>query len=211
MGSGSPLRGPRTDLRYAEAPQPMIAIDVRADIDRAVRSLTELQRTVIPTATARGLNKTAAQAKTQAGREISNRYNISSRVVGRQITVSRATKTSLTAIVKPSGRKLPVMAFQARQTPAGVRIQIIRGSPKVIAHAFIVRTRSGHLGVFARGRYSGRSFVHQKPRFPITELFTVGVPQAFGARVVIEALQRKVREKFPGILEHEIRFAITKL
>ena len=65
--------------------------------------------------------------------------------------------------------------------------------------------------MFARGRYSGGRFVHEKPRLPITELFTVGVPQAFGSRVVIEALQRKVREKFPGILEHEIRFAITKL
>jgi hypothetical protein len=189
----------------------LISIDVRADLDKATRSLTELQRTVIPAALVRGLNKVASQAKTQAGREIRTRYNISSRVVGRQISVSRATKTSLTAIVKPSGRKLPVMAFQARQTPAGVRIQIIRGSPKVIAHAFIVRTRSGHVGVFARGGYSGRSFVHHRPRLPITELFTVGVPQAFGHRVVIEALQRKVREKFPGILDHEIRFAITKL
>jgi Prophage minor tail protein Z (GPZ) len=192
----------------------MIAIDVRADIDRAIRSLTELQRTVIPTTTARALNKTAAQAKTQAGREIRTRYNISSRIVGRHITVFRATKTgatSLTAIVRPFGRKFQVIAFQARQTPAGVRIQIKRGSPKVIAHAFIARLKSGHLGVFARGVYSGRRFVHQKPRLPITELFTVGVPQAFGNRVVIEALQRKVREKFPGILEHEIRFAITKL
>lgn len=189
----------------------MIAIDIRADIDRAARSLTKLQRSVIPTATARALNKTAAQAKTQAGREIRDRYNISSRVIGRLISVSRAAKTSLTAIVKPSGRKLPVMAFQARQSAAGVRVQIKRGSPKVIAHAFIVRTRSGHVGVFARGRYSGGRFVHQKPRLPITELFTVGVPQAFGSRLVIEALQRKVREKFPRILEHEIRFAITKL
>lgn len=189
----------------------MIAIDVRADIDRAVRSLTALQRTILPAATARALNKTAGQAKTQAGREISTRYNMSSRVAGRQIRVTRATKTSLTAIVRPSGRKLPVMAFQARQTAAGVRVQIKRGSPKVIAHAFIARTRSGHIGVFARGRYSGGRFVHQKPRLPITELFTVGVPQAFGSRLVIEALQRKVREKFPRILEHEIRFAITKL
>ena len=102
----------------------MIAIDIRANVNRAVRSLTALQRTVIPTATARALNKTGAQAKTQAGREIATRYNISSRVAGRQIRVSRATKTSLTAIVKPSGRKLPVMAFQARQTAAGVRVQI---------------------------------------------------------------------------------------
>jgi hypothetical protein len=189
----------------------LISIDIRADVDRAVRQLTALQRTILPTATARALNKTASQAKTQAGREIRTRYNISSRVVGRQISVSRATKTSLTAIVRPSGAKTPVISFQARQTPAGVRIQIIRGSPKVIAHAFIVRTRSGHLGVFARGRYSGRSFIHRKPRLPITELFTVGVPQAFGHRVVIEALQRKVKERFPTILDHEIRYAISRL
>ena len=99
----------------------MISIDIRADIDRALRTLTELQRTVLPTATARALNKAALQARTQAGREIRTRYNISSRMVGRQITVSQATKASLTAIVKPSGRKFPVMAFQARQTPAGDR------------------------------------------------------------------------------------------
>ncbi len=197
----------------------MIAIDIRADIDRAVQSLTELQRTVIPTATARALNKTGAQAKTQAGREIRARYNVPARFIGRQISVSRATKTTLTAIVRPSGRKLPVYAFQARQTPSGVRVHITRGSPRVIAHAFIQRMRSGHVGVFARGRYAGRRFVHRPRRIrpspqqdlPITELFTVGVPQAFGTRVVIEALQGKVREKFPGILEHEIRFAITKL
>jgi hypothetical protein len=189
----------------------MIAIDVRADINRAVRQLTEFQRSVIPSATVRVLNKTASAARTQAGREIAARYNISSRVVGRQISVSRANRTTLTAIVSPSGRRLPVLAFQARETPAGVRIQIIRGSPKVIAHAFIATTRSGHRGVFARGYYSGRRFVHRPSRLPITKLFTVGVPQAFGARVVYEALRRKVREKFPGILEHEIRFAITRL
>lgn len=189
----------------------MIAIDIRADVDRAVRSLNTLQRNVIPTATSRALNKTAAQAKTQAAREIKQRYNIGTRFLGRQISVTRANKSSLTAIVRPLGRKFPVLAFQAKQTPAGVRVQIKRGSPKVIAHAFIATTRSGHKGVFARGYYQGRTFVHRKPRLPITELFTVGVPQAFGARVVIEALQRKIKERFPTILAHEIQYAISRL
>jgi Prophage minor tail protein Z (GPZ) len=189
----------------------MIVIDVCNNIEHTVRSLTELQRSIIPAATLRALNKTAAQAKTQAGREIRQRYNIGSRELGRHISVTRASRTSLVAIVRPSGRKLPVYAFGARQTRAGVRVTIKRGAPRVIAHAFIVRTRSGHVGVFARGRYAGKSFVHQKPRLPITELFSVGVPQAFGARVVYEALARKVREKFPAILEHEIRYAISGL
>jgi hypothetical protein len=189
----------------------MIVVNVEANIRDAVRALTDLQRSVVPTATVRAINKVASAAKTQAGREIRTRYNISSRVVGRQISVSRATKTSLTAIVKPSGRKLPVMAFQARQTAAGVRVQIIRGAPKIIRHAFITRTKSGHIGVFARGLYSGRSFVYRRARLPIVELRTVGVPQAFGARVVYEALRRKIAQVFPKLLEHEIRYAISRL
>lgn len=189
----------------------MLVLDIRSDVDKAVRALSQLQRTIIPVATARALNKTGSQTKTEASRLIRQTYNLPARTIARQISVTKASRTTLTAIVKPSGRKLPVLSFSARQTAAGVRVHIKRGSPRVIAHAFIARTRSGHVGVFARGRYSGRSFVHQKSRLPITELFTVGVPQAFGNRVVIQALRTKIAQTFPRVMEHEIRYAISRL
>lgn len=196
----------------------MLTIDVRADIERAVRSLTEMQRAVLPTATARALNKTAAQARTQAAREIRNQYNISSRIIARHIHLNRATRSVLTASVTAEGEKLPVVAFGARQTKRGVTAQIKRGARRLIRSAFIATLRSGHRGVFARGQYAGRNFVRRtrrirpypKPDLPISELFTVGVPQGFSNRLVLGALERKVREKFPSILAHEIRFALSR-
>ncbi|MGH8519860.1 MAG: phage tail protein [Gammaproteobacteria bacterium] len=196
----------------------MLTIDVRADIERAVRSLTEIQRAIVPKASARALNKTASQAKTQAAREIRTHYNISTRVIGRHIELSRATPATLVAALKATGDKLPVIAFQARQTKRGVTVQIKRGRRRLIPHAFIATLRSGHKGVFARGKYQGRSFVHRskrvrpypKPDLPIAELHTVGVPQGFSNRVVLEALERKIRERFPPLLAHEIAFALSR-
>lgn len=196
----------------------MLTIDVRADIERAVRALTQLQRAVVPTATARALNKTAAQAKTQAARAIRDRYNISSRLIGRHIHLHRSTPSVLTARVTAEGEKLPVLAFGARQTKRGVTVQIKRGARRLIRSAFIATTRSGHRGVFARGQYGGRAFVRRtqriraypKPDLPITELFTVGVPQGFSNRLVLDALERKVRERFPALFAHEIQFALSR-
>ena len=197
----------------------MLTIDVRADIERAVRSLTEVQRKIVPTASSRALNKTAAQAKTQAARAIRDQYNISSRLIGRHIRLHRSTPATLTASVSAEGEKLPVVAFGARQTKRGVTVQIKRGARRLIRSAFLATLRSGHRGVFARGHYSGRGFVRRtrrvrpypKPDLPITELFTVGVPQGFSNRLVLEALERKVREKFPALLAHEIQFALSRL
>lgn len=197
----------------------MLTIDVRADIERAVRSLTEVQRKIVPTAASRALNKTAAQAKTQAAREIRNQYNISTRIIGRHIHLHRATPATLTASVSAEGEKLPIVAFGARQTKRGVTAQIKRGARRLIRSAFVATLRSGHRGVFARGQYAGRGFVRRtrrirpypKPDLPITELFTVGVPQGFSNRLVLEALERKVRDKFPSLLDHEIRFALSRI
>lgn len=197
----------------------MISISVTADIERAIRSLTDVQRKVVPTATSRALNKTAAQAKTQAAREIRNQYNISSRVIGRHIRLHRATPATLTASVTAEGEKLPVIAFGARQTKRGVTVQIKRGERRLIRSAFLATLRSGHRGVFARGHYVGPAFLRRtsrirpypKPDLPISELFTVGVPQGFSNRLVLEALDRKVREKFPTIFAHEIQFALSRI
>jgi hypothetical protein len=177
-----------------------------------------VQRQVVPRAASRALTKAATQARTQAAREIRDRYNISARLVARQIDVTRSTPDTLVALLKPQGSKLPVIAFQARQTRRGVTVQIKRGSRRLIPHAFIATMRSGHTGVFARGVYSGLSFVHRskrlrrypKPDLPITELFTVGVPQPFASQAVLDALERKVRQRFPQLLDHEIRFDLSR-
>jgi len=189
----------------------MLKISVKSDIERALARLNALQRQVVPTATARALNKTAAQARTEAARQIKTRYQIPTRVISRAITLTqRANRAQLTAVVEASGHPLPLIAFRARQTRRGVSVEVTRGARKLIRSAFIATLRSGHKGVFARGVYSGGRFIPHPQRLPITELMTLGIPQGFSNRAVEQALRQKVTEKFPAIFDHELAFALSR-
>ena len=115
-----------------------VVISVKHTIDAAIRDLDDVARSKVPRATARALNKVAAQAKTQAAREIKDRYQIGTRTISKYITVSRrASQTMLVAEVRAEGRPLPILAFKARQTRKGVSVEVVRGHRKLIAHAFI--------------------------------------------------------------------------
>ena len=73
-----------------------------------------------------------------------------------------------------------------------------------LRHAFIVSMGNGHRGVFVRvGGKGGR-------RLPIRELYGPSIPTALSNRVVEEAIMRKIKEKFPQILAHEIAFLEMK-
>ena len=204
-----------------------VVISVKHTIDAAIRDLDDVARSKVPRATARALNKVAAQAKTQAAREIKDRYQIGTRTISKYITVSRrASQTMLVAEVRAEGRPLPILAFKARQTRKGVSVEVVRGHRKLIAHAFIKTLKSGHRGVFARTSASGASgylggsfqFRHGKGSrlrkkghdLPIGEILTIGIPQAFSNRVVIERLDRLVQEKFPQLFRHELDFILGR-
>lgn len=204
-----------------------ITISVKHDIDRAIRDLDDMARQKVPRAAARALNKVGAQAKTQAAREIKDRYQIGTRMISKYISVARrASPSSLTVEVRAEGSPLPVLAFKARQTRKGVSVEIVRGRRKLISRAFIATLRSGHRGVFARTSATGASgylggsfqFRHGKGSrlrkkgndLPIGELLTIGIPQAFSNRVVIERLDKLVRYKFPEIFRHELDFILGR-
>lgn len=205
----------------------MISISVKHDIDRAVRDLDDLAKQKVPRAAARALNKVGAQAKTQAAREIKARYQIGVRMISKYITVARrASSNSLSVEVRAEGRPLPVLAFKARQTRKGVSVEIVRGHRKLISRAFITTLKSGHRGAFARTSVHGASgylagsfqFRHGKGSrlrkkgkdLPIGELLTIGIPQAFSNRVVIERLDQLVRDKFPEVFRHELDFILGR-
>ncbi|MGH9818053.1 MAG: phage tail protein, partial [Candidatus Acidiferrales bacterium] len=66
----------------------MLKISVKSDIERALARLNALERQVVPTAAARALNKTAAQARTEAARLIKARYQIPTRAITRAIRLA---------------------------------------------------------------------------------------------------------------------------
>ena len=135
----------------------MIQVSVEHNIDAAIKALDGMGERVIRRAAARALNRVASQVRTQAAREIKDRYRIGTRLMSKYITVARrASGSSLYVEVKAEGRPLPLMAFQARQTRKGVTVEIVKGNRVLMRRAFIARMKSGHEGVFARASGQGK-------------------------------------------------------
>ena len=190
----------------------MIHVDIRPAI-KAIRKLSyDLDRNNFRLAVSRALNHTIKKAKTSASREIKDQYNIR-RVsdVKKSLRVNLSSREILEAQLIATGSPMPLIAFRPRQIKKGVSVQVFRGQRKRIKKAFIATMRSGHTGVFARGRYSSDGFVfrYQRARphgndLPITELKTTSIPGALSNDVVLKNLTSKLNADFPNRLQHEV-------
>lgn len=197
----------------------MIHIDIRHNLADSAGDLARMSRQLQTLAVTRALNKTAARAKTKAGREIKEQYRIGTRLVSRFISISRAGgRKGHIATVSAEGRPMPMIAFKPRQTASGVSVDI-KGRRVTVPHAFIATMRSGHRGVFARGGYKGSferaggqfgSFIFGRQRLPLGELFTFSLPQAFSSKVVLDRVTRHVNNEFPKVLRQEINFIFSR-
>jgi hypothetical protein len=192
----------------------MINISVQTDISRALSKLAYIREDVADKAVVRALNKTADQVKVQASREIrAAGYNLKAAVIKKSISLDRANRSQVRAIVRASGTPIGLINYAARQTKGGVTVSVKNGR-KLIRGAFIARMPNGHTGVYERVGNSHKKVMHggkvQWRGLPIHELFGPSIPSAFMNKTVQGALDTAVREKFPRLLKHEIDFLRLK-
>jgi len=193
----------------------MIQINVQVEIDRALEKLGRIKEEVGDKAVMRALNKVADQAKVQASREIrAAGYGLKAADIKKSIDIRKASRSDLRAIVRATGRPIPLIKYQApRQTKNGVIVSVKNGR-KLIRGAFIATMASGHTGVYERVGNSHKKVMHrgtfQWRGLPIRELWGPSIPSAFASKTVQEALVAAVREKFPKQLAHEIEFLRLK-
>lgn len=164
------------------------------------------------------IDKTAAQGKTFASREVRKEYNIASDAVKKGITLIKTEKVRNYAMIKAQGKALSLGKFISKnitQQSDGVVIEVKKGHKKLLRDKFIthVYSNSGgkHKGVFFRkgpkiepskGKYAGTKIKRQQ----IFERFTLSVADMFRAKRVINDLKVFVADKFPKILEQRIDF-----
>jgi hypothetical protein len=189
----------------------MLKVDLNSYSKRIRARMMELRSDITDVAVVRALNKTAAQAKTAASREIRKAgYNLKAAEVKKQITIRQATSGNPVAVVRCSGRPIPLMKFGARPVKAGVSVNVQKGR-KIIKGAFIITTTKGE-GVYIRVGNAHRKITTRQGKrvnsaYQLKQLYGPGIPDAFGNAVVQEALVRLVKTRFPDILAHEIKFA----
>lgn len=95
------------------------------------------------------------------------------------------------------GKAQPIINFGARQVASGVSVNV-KGSRKIIKHAFISTMKSGHRGVFLRARWvkaAGYMPIKTKSgREKLFEAFTTRVTEVFEDKR--EMYQEKAQQKF---------------
>jgi hypothetical protein len=191
-------------------------ITIETNFPQVQRALQGLQREVADKATARALNATIAQARTQMSREIRQEFAVDTRFVGQRLRIKRATffngrlglEAALDAQEKP--RSANVIRFGAKAGKAGVTVKIKRGQPrKLIRNAFI-----GNKGRTVFTRQPGTKMASRKwggkHGEQIEPVQTIDLPQMFNARRIKAAVVAAMQARFPAIFERELAFALSR-
>lgn len=180
----------------------MIEIDASA-LNRAEKLLQGIPGAA-KKAAATAAKKTVRGARKDAVQKVRERYTIKSSYVTRTISFS----TNLGGMqfgFQSKGRVNDLAYFKhspgsvpKRRPPRGKYLysQVVKGQGGTIAHAFLAKMRSGHIGVFRRT--SGNSSL------PIAKLSGPSTPQMLESPTVAAFIQKRMEERLAANVDHEI-------
>ncbi len=134
-----------------------------------------------PQATAYALNETARNALSEASKAIKQEYNFKPSDIKSATRIKKANPEKLKAVIAAGGKRVSLAKFiagnnkvlgakqivknhrkfAAYQAISGVPVEVKKGAPKILRHAFLVTFTSGHVAIFVR---------EGKDRFPIGSL-----------------------------------------
>lgn len=169
-------------------------------LERLERQLRDVPRQV-PIVTARAINRSAEQARTQAGRSARESYHVKHKAILKTIKIRKAFPSDLTANIKSKGSTLELMKFKVRaHKPLPTRgkytvVSVKKSSKKTIKGSFVATMKNGHTNVFTRVN---------KARKPIRGHYGPSIPQMLGNDNVTRAIEDKAMQVLDTRLEHEM-------
>ena len=182
----------------------MIEVDARG-IEQAQELLKD-----IPGATKKAvstaLRKSLRNAKKEAVKKVRERYTI--RKAGYVSRTIKMKVENMTGILSSKGPVNDLSYFKTnpktvpkRRPPKGKYLysQVVKGQGGTIAHAFLAKMKSGHVGVFQRAGHGASN-----ASLPISKLSGPSTPQMLGSPSVTEFIAKKMLERMDKNLEHEI-------
>lgn len=152
-----------------------------------------------PNAISSALNRAVTNVASNVSKEVRKEYVIKASDIKSTLTKTRATRTSLQAIVKSRGELVPLDRFKVsprtvqpkRKKP--IKVAVKKDGLKETLGAFVADI-SG-IKVFKRT---------SKKRLPIDRLFGPSVPQMIGNEEIRKKINREGQDTFNNRLEHEI-------
>ena len=196
-------------------------ISISTNFPEVQRAIDRLRTDVANQVTARALNRTIEQARTQMSKEIRQEFNVSAALVKERLRIKRAAfkggLLSLSAELsspegQKGGRRINLIRFGAKQTAKGVSVKIKKvGARKTVSGAFIGnkgRTVFKRVpGSIMRSRASSGGKLHRERIEPVQ---TIDVPQMFNTKRINAAVVAAMQARFPAIFERELAWALSR-
>lgn len=153
------------------------------------------------------IKKTMKGAQQAAIKKVRERYTIKPAYIKPTITTISG-ENGMIAGFKSRGRVNDLSYF--KHTPASVPkkrpeagkylfSQVIKGEGGTIAHAFLARMSSGHVGVFQRMGHGASN-----ESLPIEKMAGPSTPQMLGSPTVSDFVQQNMEERLDVNIDHEI-------
>lgn len=176
-------------------------LNVAVDIREAEKHLSFTERSALPRATARSLNKTIRSVQSVAVKLIAKDIGITQKDVRRSLYLATAKWTRPEASVSATGKRIPIMALKARQTRTGVTYRSKGGGRTAIPGAFIAAMKSGHRSVFKR---------LTERRLPIARLHGPSIPKVFVDSAVQRAMETHAEDRWTKTFAHELNHELSR-
>lgn len=185
-------------------------INVTADVKRAKRFYSELNKSAANRATANALNVMARTVRKVSVDHVSKFRRIGKRKVGTMVKlVKRASAWDQVAIIRAFGGPVSLKEYSPKQTRRGVTVNV-EGKRKLIPDAFIgpnghVFIRLGRKAKATKGRYAGR----QRQR--IQKRMGPSITTGFLKEIVRLEQKRVIRRDWKRVLNEKMEDQLTKL
>lgn len=190
----------------------MIEIHITEALNTLNSSIGKLGTYQAEQAITRALNRAAASGRTEAARQIREKYNRKHGDILKDIGITYASANNQTAYIKPSSLRIKISTLQYNDS-GGIYLQLLKSKQSFIRDAFTATMKSGHVGVFARGYYKSRNykdFIKTAKRMPIAELTTISTFKQLMDTTSLQKVNEKAQETFFKRFEHEANRLLNK-
>lgn len=176
----------------------MIQVDTSA-LKEAQRNLQQVEKKT-KVAAYRALNRVSQNAKTNASKEIRQRYIIKAADVNSTFSIRRASKGDLSAVIRSRSRGtgLDKYRFSPKRT-TGKRPRVLKAAVK----------KGGALkpipGAFVADKNGVKIFIREgRKRLPIRRLYGPPAPEMFNNIEIKQVVEEKARQLYAERLQHEL-------
>ena len=183
----------------------MIEID-DSDLQRAANLLKEFPGAV-DRLSKRAVRSSVKGVLREAAQKIAERYTFQRFRIS---PTMRITYAGNGAVFSARGRSNDLAYFKhnpnrvpTKRPPKGKYLysEVVRGQGGTIAHAFLARMQSGHVGVFHR---TGKPSKSDEKKEEIKKNFAPSVPQMLGYPSIRTYMEDHLRERLSGAVDREV-------